>query len=59
LILGIVEAILAIVFSFIPIVRCLSPLMIIINIIYAVKANNGEFVDIPVITGFSKGQGWS
>ena len=59
LILGVVEAILAIVFSFIPILRCLSPLMWIINIVYAVKTNKGENVDIPVITGFSKGQGWS
>lgn len=59
LILGIVEAILAIVFSFIPVVRCLSPLMWIYNLVIALKANKGEKIDIPVITGFSKGQGWS
>jgi len=59
LILGVVEAVVAIVLSFIPIVQCLSPLLWIINIVYAVKANKGVNTDIPVITAFSKGQGWS
>ena len=59
LILGVVEIVVAIILSFIPVVRCLGGLIWIINIIYAVKANSGKNTDIPVITEFSKGQGWS
>jgi uncharacterized protein len=59
LIFGVAEAVICIIFSFIPIVACLGGLLWIINIIYAVKANNGTQIDIPVITEFSKGRGWS
>lgn len=59
LILGVVEAVVIIILSFIPVVQCITPLLWIINIIYAVKANGGTKIDIPVITEFSKGQGWS
>jgi uncharacterized membrane protein len=59
LLLGVIEAILAVVLSFIPVVRCLSGLMWIYNIYLAVKANGGKNMDIPVLTAFSKGQGWS
>jgi uncharacterized protein len=31
----------------------------IIMIIYALKANKGEYVDIPVVTNFVKNQGWA
>lgn len=59
LILGIVEGIFVALLSWIPVVNCIAPFVWIINIIYAVTANKGVNVDIPVITGFSKGQGWS
>lgn len=32
---------------------------LIITIIWAIKANKGEYVEIPVITNFVKGQGWA
>jgi uncharacterized protein len=57
--LGVVEAVLAIIISFIPVIGCFSPIMWIINIIYALKANKGEIFEIPVITSFMKGQGWA
>jgi uncharacterized protein len=31
----------------------------IITIIWAVKANKGEYIEIPVITKFCKDQGWA
>ncbi len=42
----------------IPVVGCLTPLIWIINIIFAIKANKGVNVEIPVITSFAKGQNW-
>lgn len=59
LILGVVEGIVVLILSFIPVVGCLTPLIWIINLIYGLKAYKGVYTDIPVITGFSKGQGWS
>jgi len=59
LILGIVEIIVVGILSFVPVVNCFTPLIWIINVVYAVKANKGENVNIPVITDFSKQQGWS
>jgi len=59
LILGIVEVIVATILSFNPIVSGIGGLLWIINIVYAVKANSGNNTDIPVITEFSKKQGWS
>jgi len=59
LILGIVEVIIAIVLGFIPFVNCLIPLLWIINIVYGIKAYKGVNTDIPIITNFSKQQGWS
>jgi uncharacterized membrane protein len=58
IILGVVEGILIAILQFIPIVGCIAPLIWIINVIYAIKANKGVNVDIPVITKFAQGQGW-
>ncbi|MCX6055316.1 MAG: hypothetical protein NTZ74_10460 [Chloroflexi bacterium] len=58
LIFGIVEVIVVGVLAFIPIINCISPLIWIVNILYALKANKGEKVEIPVITNFAKQQGW-
>ncbi len=59
LMLGIVEAIIVGILSFIPVINCFTPLIYIINILYAVKAYKGVIVDVPVLTDFSKQQGWS
>jgi uncharacterized membrane protein len=32
---------------------------VVITIMWALKANKGEYVEIPVITNFVKGQGWA
>lgn len=58
LILGIAEAVVMGLLALIPIVGCISPLIWIINIIYAIKASKGVKTDIPVITDFAKGQNW-
>jgi uncharacterized membrane protein len=59
LILGVAEGVVAFILSFIPFVGCLTPLLWIINLLLALKANKGVNVDIPIITDFSKKQGWS
>lgn len=59
LILGIVEVIVVFILSLIPVIRCLTPIIWIINLIYGLKAYKGVLTDIPVVTAFSKGQGWS
>lgn len=59
IILGVVEGVVIGILQFIPVVNCIAPFIWILNVVYAIKANKGVNVDIPVITGFSKGQGWS
>jgi uncharacterized protein len=58
LILGIVEGVIISVLSWIPFIGWIFPFVYVINIIYALKANKGVNVDIPVITKFAQGQGW-
>ncbi len=58
LIFGIVEGILITILAVILIVQCITPFIWIINVIYALKANKGVNVDIPVITKFAKDQNW-
>lgn len=55
---GIAEGIVIALLSWIPVVQCIVPFIYIINIVYAIKANKGINVDIPVITKFAQGQGW-
>ena len=59
LIFGVAEAILIGILQLIPVVACIIPFIWILNIVYALKANKGNKVDIPVITAFSQGQNWS
>lgn len=60
LVLGIVMVIVGTILSFIPVINCIIPFVwLIIVIIYAVKANKGEYINIPVITDFVKKQGWA
>lgn len=61
LILGIVEYLLAIILGAITfgIGSCiLSVAILIINILYGIKANKGETFEIPVITNFVRQQNW-
>ena len=58
LILGLAEWVFIMILAIIPFVGCIGPLIYIINIIYALKANKGEYVEIPVATNFAKKQGW-
>lgn len=58
LILGVAEWVIIGLLAIIPFVGCISPLIYIINIIYALKANKGEMVEIPFATAFAKNQGW-
>ncbi len=43
---------------FIGIGACLGPLAWIYGIFLGIKANNGEWVTVPVVTDFCKNQGW-
>lgn len=58
LIFGLVEAVLVFILAWIPIVNCIVGLIWIINIVWGIKAYNGNQVTIPVITEFAKNQGW-
>jgi uncharacterized membrane protein len=37
---------------------CLSPLWLVATIWFAIKAYQGEYLTIPVLTDFIKGQHW-
>jgi uncharacterized membrane protein len=56
---GIVALVVGGLLSLIPFVGCIAgPAVFIISIIFAVKAYNGEYINIPVITDFVRQQGW-
>jgi uncharacterized membrane protein len=58
--LGIVLVIVSTILAFIPVVNCIMPIVsLLLMIFYAVKAYRGEYIDIPVLTSFVKGQGWA
>jgi uncharacterized protein len=38
---------------------CIGPVGFVISILWGIKANKGEMVEIPVITNFVKQQGWA
>ena len=60
LILGIVLVVFLTIMAFIPFVNCIAPFAaLVVMILYAIKANKGEYIDIPVITNFVKNQGWA
>jgi len=59
LILGIAMIVVVGILAFIPVVGCIAPLLWIIPVVYAIKAYKGVYTDVPVITNFSKQQGWS
>lgn len=55
---GIIVAVLTIPLSFVFVGFCVGLAGIVLNIIWGIKAYNGEYVEIPVITDFVKKQGW-
>jgi uncharacterized membrane protein len=59
LILGVAEVILVSILGWIPFIGPVFGLVWILNLIWGIKANGGVNVDIPVITEYSKKQGWS
>ncbi len=57
---GIIAIVLSLLLSLIPVVGCIAgPAIFVISIIFAVKAYNGEYINIPVITDFVRNQGWA
>jgi uncharacterized membrane protein len=59
LVFGVIFYILVSVLSVVIIGLCLIPIGWGLQIYWAVKAYNGELVNIPVITDFVKNQGWA
>jgi uncharacterized protein len=59
LIWGVAGYILIAIASFTVVLACIvGPVFYIASIFFAVKAYQGNYVNIPVITGFAKNQGW-
>ena len=56
---GLVLYIGSFVFSFIIVGICFGVFGLVMNIVWGIKAYNGEYVEIPVITKFVKDQGWA
>lgn len=56
--LGIAEWVFIAILAIIPFVGCIGPFIYIINLIYGLKANKGEYTEIPFISNFVKKQGW-
>lgn len=56
---GIVVWVLTIPLSFVFIGFCVGLFGMIMSIIWGIKAYNGEYVEIPVITEFVRKQGWA
>ncbi len=58
LVLGIVLLVVNIILSFVIIGLCTSVLTLVLLIYYGIKAYQGEYIEIPVVTNFVKNQGW-
>ena len=48
----------SIVLGWVPVVQCFVPILALITIYPALKAYDGEWLEIPYLTDFCKGQGW-
>ncbi len=59
LVLGVVLWVVNFLLSFVIVGCVTSVLTVILLIVYAVKANKGEYIEIPVVTNFVKNQGWA
>jgi uncharacterized protein len=61
LVLGAAEVLINVILSIVSfgILGCVfSILVLIVNIYFGIKANRGEYFEIPVITNFVRQQGW-
>jgi uncharacterized membrane protein len=57
---GVVGVIVNTALSFVFGLGCVTAVIfLIISIVWAVKANKGEYIEIPVLTKFVKDQGWA
>ncbi|MEW6567402.1 MAG: DUF4870 domain-containing protein [Chloroflexota bacterium] len=56
---GVVFYIVVVVTSFFLIGLCVWPLGVILELYWAYKAYQGEYITIPVLTDFVKNQGWA
>ena len=57
---GIILVVLSVVLTPFAFVGCIVGVAgLIVSIVWAVKANKGEYIEIPVITKFVKDQGWA
>ncbi|HLB64058.1 MAG TPA: DUF4870 domain-containing protein [Anaerolineales bacterium] len=56
---GVVFYVIVMITSFFVIGLCIWPLGVLLEIYWAYKAYQGEFINIPVISDFVKGQGWA
>ena len=59
LILGVINVVIAMVIGWLLVPLCLNLLITVYLIYLAIKAYQGELVNIPVITDFCKKQGWA
>ena len=57
---GVIVVVLGTILSFTIIGSCIVGIAaLVLNIIWGIKAYNGQYVEIPVITDFVKKQGWA
>jgi uncharacterized membrane protein len=59
LILGVINVVIGMVIGWLVVPLCLNLLIAVYLIYLAIKAYQGELVNIPVITDFCKKQGWA
>ena len=59
LVLYLVATIMSFTVILVPISCIIGIVTLVFNIIWGIKAYNGEYVEIPVITDFIKKQGWA
>jgi uncharacterized membrane protein len=55
---NIVIGIASFILAFIPLIQCLTPILWLVTIYPAIKAYQGEWLELPWLTQFCKGQGW-
>jgi uncharacterized protein len=59
LVWGLVIYVSSLILSFIFVGLCIGAFGFVMSIIWGIKAYNGEYVEIPLITDFVKNQGWA
>ena len=55
---SIVITIASVILAFIPLLGCITPLLGLVTIYPALKAYQGEWLELPWLTQFCKDQGW-